>query len=480
LLDRLQPIGEAIGAEAVVAVPVSAIREQGMPLFMAELDDPSSFMDQLTTVIEEANAEVGESTVARLVDDPQTATAGSAEVFMWVEGSLFAASGNLEALQDLERRVSDPEARVFMGSRLHTQLTETYAHGVSWLFAADLAAAIAEGTIGISEEEAATMDGLGLLDATTVVIERHRDGEWYATNAEVRFSEQRRGIMAWLAEPAPMGSLEFVSPNAYVAASAVTKDGVEMFDDLLEFATSQDVLAVEQLRLFEGIIGIDLREDFAATIGGEATFALDGPVLPNPSLKLIVEVYDPGTLIHTIERAVDLVNVQLAAQDEPMLDFEESDGSGRTYYTISREGFDRHVVFTTIDGYLVAAASRALVEQAIDYRAAGVTLAGSTAFQALLPDNGFSDCSALVYRDLGSLLDAIPPEMLGELEFADALSDGLSQGLVCVFAEGDRITASATGGSLLGLASTLGMCGAHYAQQNMTEEVTETEAVSSL
>ena len=65
LLDRLQPIGEAIGAEAIVAVPVSAIREQGMPLFMAELDDPSSFMDQLTTVIEEANAEAGEGIVAR-------------------------------------------------------------------------------------------------------------------------------------------------------------------------------------------------------------------------------------------------------------------------------------------------------------------------------------------------------------------------------------------------------------------------------
>jgi ferric-dicitrate binding protein FerR (iron transport regulator) len=480
LLDRLQPIGEAIGAEAIVAVPVSAIREQGMPLFMAELDDPASFMDQLTTVIEQANAEAGEGIVARLVDDPQTATSGSAEVFMWVEGNLFAASGNLEALQLLEQRVSDPGARAFMGSKLHTQLTETYSGGVSWLFAADLAAAIAEGTTGISEEEIATMEGLGLLDTTTLVIERHRDGEWYATTAEVRFSQQRHGIMAWLAEPAPMGSLEFVSPDAYVAASAVSKDGAEMFDDLLEFATTQDMLALEQLRLFEGIIGIDLREDFAATIGGEATFALDGPVLPIPSLKLIVEVYDPGTLIHTIERAVDLVNVQFAAQGEPLLAFEESDGSGRTYYTIRREGFDRLTVFTTIDGYLVAAASRALVEQAIDYRAAGVTLAGSAAFQALLPDNGFSDCSALVYRDLGALLDAVPPEMLGQLEFADAMSDSLSQGLVCLFAEDDRITASATGGSLVGLASVFGMTSRALAEKSLTEEVEETEAVSSL
>jgi hypothetical protein len=480
LLDRLQPIGEAIGAEAIVAIPVSAIREQGMPLFMAELDDPEGFMDQLTTVIEEANAEAGEGIVARLVDDPLTATSGSAEVFMWVEGNLFAASGNLEALQDLAQRISDPGARTFMGSQLHAQLTETYADGVSWLFAADLAAAIAEGTIGISEDEAAAMDGLGLLDATTMVIERHRDGEWYATNAEVRFSEQRRGIMAWLAEPAPMGSLEFVSPDAYVAASAVSKDGVEMFDDLLEFVTAQDVLALEQLRLFEGVIGIDLREDFAATIGGEATFALDGPMLPVPSWKLIVEVYDSGTLIHTLGRAVDLVNVQLAGAGEPLLVLEASEVSGRTYHTLSREGIDGQAVFTTVDGYLVAAPSQALIDQSIRYRTNGVTLTSSSTFQALLPDNGYTVCSALVYRDLGSLLDAIPPEMLGELEFADALSDGLSQGLVCVFGEDDRITASATGGSLIGLASTLGMCGAQYAEQNVIEGVEETEAVSSL
>jgi hypothetical protein len=70
--------------------------------------------------------------------------------------------------------------------------------------------------------------------------------------------------------------------------------------------------------------------------------------------------------------------------------------------------------------------------------------------------------------------------MLGELEFADALSDGLSMGLVCVFGENDRITASATGGSLVGLASTLGMSGAALAEKNMIEEIEESETVSSL
>jgi len=220
-----------------------------------------------------------------------------------------------------------------------------------------------------------------------------------------------------------MGSLEFVSPDAYVVASAVTKDAAEMFDDLLELFRAEDESAFEHLQLFEGLIGIDLREDLAATIGGEATLALDGPMLPVPSWKLIVEVKDPDTLVHTIERAVALINVQCTAGGEPGLVFEATEGFGRTFYTINREGFDGQAVFTTLDGYLVAAPSRALIEQAISYRASKVTLTTTSAFRALLPDNGFSNCSALVYRDLGSLIDAIPPEMLGELEFADALSD---------------------------------------------------------
>lgn len=323
------------------------------------------------------------------------------------------------------------------------------------------------------------MDRLGLLDATTAVIERHRDGDWYATNAELRFAEARRGIVAWLAEPALMGSLEFVSPAAYVAASAVTKDAAVMFDDLLELVESEDGQALEELRSFEQSVGIDLREDLAAAFGGEATFALDGPMLPVPSWKVIVEVYDPGTLVHAIGRAVDLVNNAIAEQGREPLVFDATESAGRAFYTLGRQGFDRQVVFTIVDGYMLAAPSRAVIEQAIAQRESGTSLATSVAFRALLPDNGYANCSALVYRDLGSLIDALPPEMLGELEFVDALSDDLSRGLVCIFGEDDRITASATGGSLVGLASTLGMTGVTFAEPNLIEEAEQTEAVSS-
>ena len=43
-------------------------------------------------------------------------------------------------------------------------------------------------------------------------------------------------------------------------------------------------------------------------LGGEFAFALDGPVLPKPSWKLVVEVYDPARLQATLEWAVGRLN----------------------------------------------------------------------------------------------------------------------------------------------------------------------------
>lgn len=475
ILDRLEPIGEAIGAEAVVAVPSSVVRQQGSPLFMAALDDPATFRALLEEVVADANSETTDHTAAILVDDPRTASPGDAEILLWVEGNLFAAAGDIDSLARLAHRIDDPTARDFGGTPLHTRLADRYATGVSWLLGVDVAGAITEATAEMPAEEAAVMQSLGLLDATTLVVERHRDGEWYATDAEVQFSSPRRGVMAWLAEPAPMGSLEFVSPDAYIAAAAVSMDAADMFDELLAVVSEQDQNAFDHLRIFEEQYGIDLREDLAATLGGEATFAVDGPMLPIPSWKLILEVYEPEILVNTLRQAIAEINIELAARGEALAVLETSESGGRTYYSLSRAGLDGKVVLTVVDGYLVIAPSRALIDQAIDYRAAGVTLPNSAAFRALLPDNGYTDCSALVYRDLDSLIDAIPAELLGDLQGAEAMAEGLSTGLVCVFAEPQRVTASATGSSLVGLASTLGMMGSIQEKRAVIEEVTEIE-----
>jgi hypothetical protein len=457
MLDRLQPLGEAIGEEAVVAVPQSVMEGHATPLFMAELDDADSFRAELEALVEKANDEAGGAAEVVIVGDPRTAPPTAADVIVWVAGELFAASSDLDSLKALADRVDDPAARTFAGTRLHTRLAESYANGVSWLLGADVNAVISGALATMPADEAAVAERLGVLDITTLIVERHRDGDWYATNAELLFSARRKGIMAWLAAPAPMGSLEFVSPQAYVAAAAVTRDPAEMFDELLAILAERDPDAWAELQLSQEQIGIDLRDGLAATLGGEATFALDGPMLPVPSWKLIVEVYDPATLVHTLGSAIAQLNTELAGQGEAPVQLDEESSSGRTYYTLRREGLDGLAVFTAIDGYMVFGPNRAVVDQAIAQRASGATLARSDAFRAMLPDNGYTDCSAIVYRDLEGLMSTVPAELMEQFELAGAVGDGLSTGLVCVFGGDDRITISATGGSLLGIGSVLGL-----------------------
>jgi len=476
ILDRLQPIGEALGDEAVVAVPRSITREEGMPLFMAEVEDAAAFRAEIEELVERANLEAGGTSEIIIVDDPRTASPSDAEVLMWVEGSLFAAASDLETLQALAARVDNTAAQTFRATLLHSRLAQAYAEGISWLMGGDIATAVSEAVAEMPADEAEMMRRLGFLDITTLLVERHRDGEWYATNAELLFSAQRTGIMSWLAAPAPMGSLEFVSPNAYIAASAVTRDPAEMFDELLTIFAEKDGESWAEFQLWQQRVGVDLREDFAAALGGEATFALDGPMLPVPAWKLIVEVYDPAVLVHALRNATAELNRELAVAGEPAIVIEEESAAGRTYYTIHREGLEGLAVMTSVDGYLVIGPNRAVVDQAIAHRASGVSLPGSEAFRALLPDNVYTDCSALVYRDLDSLMNAVPPEMLEEFDVSRAFGDGLGRGLVCIFGGEDRITASATGGSLLGIGSVFGMAGAirgDGATQESLEIITE-------
>ncbi|MEJ2188266.1 MAG: hypothetical protein P8Y93_02420, partial [Acidobacteriota bacterium] len=479
VLDRLQPIGEAIGDELVVAVPRSSIESGTGPLFLAVLDDPTTFKELLETEIERANAEAGDHPAVVLLSDPLPIEPPAAEVLLWIHDDVFAATSEIDSLRDLAVRLDQPAARDFVGTELHDRLATEYAQGVSWLFGVDLVAAMGSALADQPPAQVETLRSLGLLDATTLVLERHRDGEWYATDAAVQFDGPRRGVMAWLADPAPMGSLEFISPNAYLAAGAVTSDGARMFDDILAVLAARDPRAVFVLQLVENRLGIDLREDFFATLGGEGAIALDGPVLPKPSWKVIIEVYDPDTLVHALEQVVAEVNVELAAAGKPELVMTSEDSGGRAYFTLGMRGEDFQVVFTAVDGYLVFAPNRALIEQAIDFRESGVNLPSSAAFRSLLPESEFTNCSAIIYRDLETLENAIPQDMWESVGVAEALTDGLSKGLVCVFAEDDRLQLSATGGSLLGMGSALALPMAAAEEMKSKADQPTAEPVSS-
>ena len=460
ILDRLQPLGEAVGDEVVVALTERGFRPGAGPVVIARLDDPRAF----TALLEEQAATAGAAAgapVLALVDDPGALPPATAELVVWIDGDLAIAAAHVEQLQSVAHRTGAPGQGGFADSELRAELAEAYRRGVSWLLGVDLGRIMDAVEVPAGGPETVLLDRLGISDARTFVVGSRRDGARRSLDAALSFAGPRHGLAGWLAEPSPMGSLDFISPDASFAAAAVSEDAVVMFDDLLAAVAAVEPDAIAELGAFEHQIGIDLRTDFALPLGGEAAFAVDGPLLPFPAWKLIVEVYDPDTLLATLERAVAEVNLQLAADGQPGIELGESVVSGRTYRLLRHPAATAELALLVVDGYLVVAPGVALIEQALVSRSAGVTLPASAAFRELLPSDGHADCSAIVWRNFGGLLASIPDDAIAQLpaEAQALLDEGAGPGLLCAYGTDDGILASGSGNGLLSGVPLFGLTG---------------------
>ena len=458
VLDRLQVLGDAVGDEVVIVVPAAAFANNGGPLVLAVLEDPARFRAMIVDEIDRANA-AAQRPVFAVVEGVESLSAIDAELLLWVHGDVFVAATRSDQLIAVADSFTEASAGTFAETDLHARLTEAYASGVSWIVGLDMASIMDRAAADSTEKDAAILARLGVMDATTLVVGYSRDGDERSIEAGLFFDGPRHGMAAWLSEPAPMGCLDFVSPQASLAVAAVTQDAAQIFDELLNAVAAADSEAMSELAEFERVLGIDLRADLAAPLGGEGVFAIDGPVLPLPSWKLVVEVYDPDTLQQTIERAVAEVSRQMQAAGRPCLTVGERTVGGRTYHVVRHDASDVEVAYLMVEGYLVMAPSPLLIDQALQYRASGITLPRSPAFRELLPEDGHMGCSALVWRNLGDLLDSLPPEALAQLpsEVALLLEEGAEPGLWCVYGARDRILASGLGGSLFTSVPLLGL-----------------------
>ena len=135
-----------------------------------------------------------------------------------------------------------------------------------------------------------------------------------------------------------MGALEYVSPDANVATAFVVKEPTALVDDLLGFMETASPNLRQNLREMEAKQGLNIRDDFAAPLGGEFAFAIDGPILPTPSWKMVFEVYDQARLQQTFERVVEQLNQWAAREGKAGLQWERTDVGGRTFYTLKSGG----------------------------------------------------------------------------------------------------------------------------------------------
>jgi hypothetical protein len=201
----------------------------------------------------------------------------------------------------------------------------------------------------------------------------------------------------------------------------------------------------------------------------EFAFAIDGPILPTPSWKLVFEVNDPQHLQQTLERVVTEVNKEAAVFGKSGLSWDKTESGDRTFYTLKSADFGFvEVNYIYSRGYMIVAPSRALIERALAARDNGASLAHSSKFTAGLPADGNANFSAVFYHNLAPLVQPFAQQIAnsaqglpqGPQQAVKAMAADMAPTLAYAYAQGDSITfASNTEGGPFGLspATLLGM-----------------------
>jgi hypothetical protein len=402
-MDKVRAYGEQIGEEVTVTMSLGVNGEPSEPLILTRLKDPATFGEMLRDEL----AGLGDEAPPICIFNENAAACDEQdELFIWIHEGFLAVAPEMNGIDGFALVMQQGGASAFAGTPLHQRLSSRYTEGVQWVIGVDLDQLIVAGMSGTpgAENDRAALERLGFLDMQHIIAE-HREFEGQSENrAVLTFDQPRRGMAAWLAEPAPMGSLEFISAEAYFAGGFVMKEPAVVVEELFEHIAAEDGDFESSLQEFEDEHDIDIREDIAAALGGEFAFALDGPVLPNPSWKLVMEVYDPGRLQGTIDWAAGRLTQFLQESGKQGFRVLQEESGGRVFYQIESldTGISAHYVY--IDGYMVASASRALLERSLQIRESGTSLPRSGRFTKLMPQDGMINFSGVVYQNLGPML----------------------------------------------------------------------------
>jgi hypothetical protein len=479
IINKIREVGEYLGDEIAVSATMDAEGKPENLVVLAELKNGSGFKSYLEQQLDAASDGSTKRHAVRFVEDPMTATETSAgysksreDVYIWINGDVFAASPQLASLRQVADGAANSGAKRFSESSFYARIAELYRDGAGLIVAADLEAIIGEGTRASKGKDVEAFRQLGISNLKHFILELKETGGKAQNRAVVTFDKTERGLASWLAAPGPMGALQFISPDANVVAAFVVKQPVGLVDDLLGAMRSLDPSLWQHLKDGEAEHGIDIRNDFAAPLGGEFAFAVDGPLLPVPSWKLIFEVNDPAHLQQTFERVVDKLNEYAARDGKRGFEWERGEAGERTFYTLKSVDFGLSVTYAYANGYLVAGPSRALVDRAVRYRESGYTLLNSPRFIAALPEDKNANFSALFYQNLAPVLGPVArlggsSRMLPD-EGRKTLKSlaGAAPVLAYAYAQDDRIIFSANGedgplglkpSSLMGLPGSFGI-----------------------
>lgn len=433
IMSWLGQIGATLGDETVfvlsqVASPV--LESDIVPIVLSEVNAAafrSAFDDQVARLQEVLAAEgVDSEFEVTLIDNAADALDNQLSILL-VDDLLVATIG-AEAMQQMVATI-EAGGSEFVETKLHKILQASYDQGTELVGAVDIPRLLASHEVSEEFGEAdEDLSKAGLRNAQYLIAQHQEQKGNTLITADLFFDGQREGAMAWLANPGPMGSLEFFSTDTTFAAAMLIKDPDAIVSEFGPIELPTEVNAQAELALFYDVIGV---------LGGEMAIGLDGPALPTPAWKVVVEAYDHVLLQESIEWSVARFNEYAIAEGlDASIELFPLNIDGYSSYQISLdaemqlteemdfafESASFHYAY--VDGYLVAAPNEALIDRAIGFYESGSGLQTDAEFRELLARDGYLDFSAVFFNRFGELFEdlsqVLPSDMTEQQQAAVA------------------------------------------------------------
>jgi hypothetical protein len=446
LIGQIQAISQYLGNEVVITVGgISTVNEHG-PILLAEVLQPGlkDFLENRLA----ATLSSTQRTSDLQVVDPQSLSslaAGEHGMIMLVMQNMLVVGGDATSVQRMSAQL-DAGTTQFAATDFGQRILNVYSQGAETLVAANLGQIL--NSTHAQQQESKVLQNSGFNDIKYLIATRGETSNHEDNRITLEFTGPRRGIASWLAAPAPVGSLDYVSANAGAAVSFVAKQPALMFDDLFATIGASEPNFSKGLAEANGELGLNIRDDLASVLGGEVTLALDGPVLPTPSWKAIIEVNQSGALQLAMEKMVQVANREAQKSNQPGLTLNQAQAGGRTFYTIQSQaaGLSTEYDYTFADGYMILAPSRALLIAAMETHANGTSLARSASFRALLPSDNQANFSAMIYQNLSPILKPLASQLnSGQLALLQQLAADSKPSVMCAYGESERIEVASSG-----------------------------------
>lgn len=374
-VEKIYQLSQYLGDEIAVSGAMNGSRNPDV-LILAEARKPG-LKDFLLQMEKEFGSK--SPTALRVLDPQELAAAqdvpGAQGLVILVRPDFVVGSSDIATLRRFNASL-DGNDQDFAATPFGQRLAQAYGGGTVGVGGADVQRILKQVLPGI-EPSRKLFERSGFADMK-YAIWQHKNVEGHAASqVELSFTGPRHGVASWLAAPAPLGSLDFVSPKAFMAVSVLLKNPAEIFDDIEELAMDSNPQALASIAQVEQGLKISLRNDLFGQLGGEVTLEADSIEQPGPTWKAILKVKDVERLQATLTTLLAMGKISP----------QQSEEDGVVYYTLRIPSGQKtnEITYAFVDGYVIVASSRGPVTEAIGLHRGGDSLAQSPKFLAALP-----------------------------------------------------------------------------------------------